>query len=372
MRISARGASLAAVGMILMAVGHVFGSLELLASGATAVTAVVGCVLVVATGGLATTWTPTRAAKAGSTTRPTGLVVRRRVPKMVRAGQVFDVQLTAENGDRRSALTLVDEHIGTDQRIRLGIAALPKLGRATTAYQPVMMLRGEQRVGPGVLRRGDWFGIAERVIGTIEATEVTVLPEAIDLAARADVLVSDLSRNGLASGRRDLSDERGDLRAYVSGDDLRRVHWRTSARLGALVIAPPAPPADAQTPGLFIDLRLAVHTPRSIEVALRVATELLLRQRTAPWTVLLHDDQRTTELRSVEDALHAIACYGQGPNNTTGRPATDHPRNPITVIVTGANGSARPAFLARRGADTTPPTFRCTEASAQLFESSQR
>jgi uncharacterized protein (DUF58 family) len=55
------------------------------------------------------------------------------------------------------------------------------------------------------------------------------------------------------------------VREYRPGDSLRRIHWRSSARLGELVVREFEPPG-VQTLGIFVD-----PSPRSIEVADQIA-----------------------------------------------------------------------------------------------------
>ena len=342
-----------------MAVGHFLGSLELLAAGAAAVAIVLGSALFVGVGAITTAWLRSR--HADERARPPRIQVTRRLPVAVRAGEAFHVTLVAEGGARRSALALLDERVGKRKHIRLGIAALPMGTRASISYEAVVSERGVQSIGPGVLRRGDWFGIAERIIGVVEASTVTVLPAPIDVPAWQNASVSDLTRSGPSRTHRDVSDDRGDLRAYVSGDDLRRVHWRTSARLGMLVVAPPAPPADSAVPRLLVDLRRSVHSPASIEVALRAATEMLLRNRSAPWSVELIDHHGTSELRTVDAALQGLACYSEDPGHTPARQTSRRDANPVTIVITGSATRAGSELAALRGAHPSATMFRCSD-----------
>ncbi|QXC63149.1 DUF58 domain-containing protein [Aquihabitans sp. G128] len=64
------------------------------------------------------------------------------------------------------------------------------------------------------------------------------------------------------------------LREYVRGDDLRHVHWRTSARIGQLMVREHI---DVSVPviTLFVDNRASVHDAASFEDALEVVASLL-------------------------------------------------------------------------------------------------
>jgi uncharacterized protein (DUF58 family) len=77
------------------------------------------------------------------------------------------------------------------------------------------------------------------------------------------------------------------LRDYEPGDDPRRVHWRSSARLGELVVRQD----EAAAPGrvvLLLDTRPSAHDEASFEVAVEAIASLAirLRQDHAPVEVL--------------------------------------------------------------------------------------
>lgn len=55
------------------------------------------------------------------------------------------------------------------------------------------------------------------------------------------------------------------VREYRPGDSLRRIHWRSSARLGELAVREFEPPG-VQTLGVFVD-----PSPRSVEIADQIA-----------------------------------------------------------------------------------------------------
>ncbi len=89
--------------------------------------------------------------------------------------------------------------------------------------------------GPARSVRGDELGLLRRTLQWSEPVELFVHPRTVRLAASAAGLVRDLE--GQASNRitnNDLAFHA--LRPYVAGDDRRYVHWRTSARIGQLMV----------------------------------------------------------------------------------------------------------------------------------------
>lgn len=89
--------------------------------------------------------------------------------------------------------------------------------------------------GPARSVRGDQLGLLRRSVEWSEPVELFVHPKTVRLHATAAGLVRDLE--GQVSNRitnNDLAFHA--LRPYVPGDDRRYVHWRTSARIGQLMV----------------------------------------------------------------------------------------------------------------------------------------
>ncbi|WP_181871307.1 DUF58 domain-containing protein [Sphaerisporangium album] len=132
--------------------------------------------------------------------------------------------------------------IGLRARDRIGAAEhvveLPTLrgGRARVVSYPLPTdTRGEIEVGPLAVVREDPFGLTRNVTEYGEDARLLVRPRVVPLGV-------------LPSGRaRHLEGPSGDrapsgtatfhtLREYVPGDDLRHVHWRSTARTGTLMV----------------------------------------------------------------------------------------------------------------------------------------
>lgn len=89
--------------------------------------------------------------------------------------------------------------------------------------------------GPAESVRGDQLGLMRRAVQWTDPVELFVHPVTTRLAATASGLVRDLE--GQVSKKITNSDIAFHaLRPYVPGDDRRYVHWRTSARIGQLMV----------------------------------------------------------------------------------------------------------------------------------------
>jgi uncharacterized protein (DUF58 family) len=90
-------------------------------------------------------------------------------------------------------------------------------------------------VGPIRTVRGDPLGLARREVQLSEPEELFIHPRTVRLSGLAAGWLRDLE----GQSTKDLSNSDVNfhaLREYVPGDDRRHVHWRTSARLGKLMV----------------------------------------------------------------------------------------------------------------------------------------
>jgi uncharacterized protein (DUF58 family) len=111
--------------------------------------------------------------------------------------------------------------------------------------------RGVYVVGGDTLRVRDPFGLFSLYVCTLEEVEVTVYPAPISVE-----LTRELSG---AIHRRTLpwlepaDASVGDLRQYTPGDPPQRIHWRSTARAGTLIVADPEP-RSRRSAWLVVDL----------------------------------------------------------------------------------------------------------------------
>ncbi|QAY73766.1 DUF58 domain-containing protein [Agromyces protaetiae] len=89
--------------------------------------------------------------------------------------------------------------------------------------------------GPAISVRGDELGLLRRTVKWSEPVELFVHPRTARLKPSAAGLVKDLEGETTQTiTDHDISFHA--LRAYVPGDPLRNVHWRSSARTGQLMV----------------------------------------------------------------------------------------------------------------------------------------
>jgi uncharacterized protein (DUF58 family) len=177
------------------------------------------------------------------------LKVQRDSPRYTFAGQPLDIDYTLENGRRwHAALALVvEDEVGPLDRSIPGAASLspraffarvPGKGVRTVRWEGVSPGRGKYRFGELSLVTRSPFGLLERR-KTIEAGgDLLVYPAVGQLTRRWQALQRQATENrpGQRHDRSAQQEEYHGLRDYRSGDSPRWIHWRTTARLGELMV----------------------------------------------------------------------------------------------------------------------------------------
>lgn len=171
--------------------------------------------------------------------RPPRLQLRRDArPARLSVGQACEIRLSSRNDGRRPTpvMTLVDQ-VGSGGTARLVLPPLAPGARCQAAYSLPTPRRGLHHVGPLTIGVEDPFGLARRTHVDPLVIGVIVLPHTIALegmpAAPGDE--PEHGTHALTSASA-VDEEFAGLRDYVPGDDVRRIHWPSTARRGAPVV----------------------------------------------------------------------------------------------------------------------------------------
>jgi len=151
-------------------------------------------------------------------------------PQRVVAGGSVSAALRVHNptGSRLGGL-LLDLPVGESVH-RYDLPGLAAGARREEVFTIRTQRRGVIPVGPATVRRGDPLGLLSRDATWGGVTEIFVRPEMVPLESLGAGLLRDLEgRSTDAISESDLAFHA--LREYVPGDDLRHVHWRSSAKL---------------------------------------------------------------------------------------------------------------------------------------------
>ncbi|MFI7430675.1 DUF58 domain-containing protein [Micromonospora sp. NPDC049836] len=240
MGITARGVGLLVAAVLLLGAGFRFAYPELTVLGAAAAVAV-GYALVTAA------W------------RPRLAVERVADPDRVARGEPATMTLTVRNTGRLRAANLLAEDRCAGRSVPVPLLRL-RPGRDTEVrYEVPTQRRGVVPVGPLRVTRRDPLGLVALARPYGEVAPVWVHPRIHPLSA----VPTGAGRS--LDGRTDSvphgSITFDSLREYVVGDELRRVHWRTSARVGELMVRENV---DTSLPRIVValDNRAAAHPDR--------------------------------------------------------------------------------------------------------------
>jgi uncharacterized protein (DUF58 family) len=203
-------------------------------------------------------------------------VARELHPARVHAGTSSTVVLEVRNRGRRRTpvLTLVDRVSGTSGA-HLGVAPLEREAATGASYDLPTERRGLLRVGPLEVHVTDPFGLAQARVQVTGVSELTVYP-AIDDVAPVPMSSGTDPHAGrdLRSNLSPAGEEFFALREYVVGDDLRRVHWASTARRDHLLVRQDELPWQGRAT-CFLDTRAGSRPADALEPAVRAAASLV-------------------------------------------------------------------------------------------------
>lgn len=203
--------------------------------------------------------------------RPRIEASRRLTPTLVHEGDhaTVSVQLRNPRLLPLAELTLTDE-VGSLGTAEFEVGRLPARGSATARYQILCRPRGVYRVGP--LR----IGVSDPIRLAVSSTEhpaidrLIVYPEVEDLSGFPRTRGRDPAMH---ASRPEHAQRGGEdfytLREYVIGDDLRYVHWPSSAKRDELMIRQLETPWQSRALVLFDIRRSSYESEACFEKAVR-------------------------------------------------------------------------------------------------------
>jgi uncharacterized protein (DUF58 family) len=200
-------------------------------------------------------------------------LVRTVTPQLVAAGQAARVTLALSNEGRGpNGVLLLEDHVpyvlGT--RPRFVLEGIGQGWHESVSYQVRSDIRGRFEIGPMSVRVSDPFGLVElgrtfRTTVPLVVTPRTVLLPQIPLGGAWTGSGDNRPRAFAIGSAEDVT-----VREYRRGDDLRRVHWRSSARLGELMVRREEQPWQSRAT-LFLDNRRGSHRGQGIASSLEAA-----------------------------------------------------------------------------------------------------
>jgi len=244
-------------------------------------------------------------------------------PVRLAPGTTGHVVLSVGNsGSSRTGTLEISERPTADLTpgVRCLVPPLRPSHRAQTDYPLTASRRGRFLLGPPVVRVGDPFGLWEEHRTLASRTEVLVVPTIVDLSGvpgstGTRSAASDRARTGASGGDPDVG-----IRHYRSGDDIRTIHWRASARHDELMVRLEEPVSHGEAV-VMLDHRAVAHAGEgarsSLETAVTLAASISLHLLTDDHQMQLttHTGALLASGRDIEDdVLAALAVVEPDPS----------------------------------------------------------
>jgi uncharacterized protein (DUF58 family) len=238
---------------------------------------------------------------------------RRLEPARLAAGSRARAVLRIENVSRLpTGLLLVEDTIPylLGGRPRVVVERLAPRRPIDVGYHINGEARGRYNVGPLTVRLLDPFGMCElpRAFTTVDTLVVTPYVETLpDTALRGEWGGAGQSTNRGVSTH---GDDDVATREYRHGDDLRRIHWRTTARRGELTVRREEQPWESRA-AVLLDTRLVAHRGDGPASSLEWAVS-------AAASVSRHLAERGFDVRLVTDAGGEVSSAALGASGFDG------------------------------------------------------
>ncbi|MFI6283620.1 DUF58 domain-containing protein [Streptomyces sp. NPDC051018] len=291
--LTTRGRSFVAAGVAAAVCAYVLGQSDLLRVGLLLAVLPLICVAVLYR---------TRYRVAGS---------RRLSPSRVPVGSEARVHLRMDNVSRLpTGLLMLQDHVPyvLGPRPRFVLDRVEAGGRREVSYRVRSDLRGRYPLGPLQLRLNDPFGMCELTRSFSAFDTLTVIPRTeslpyVRLVGEAQGHGDGQQRSLALAGDDDIIP-----RSYRYGDDLRRVHWRSTARYGELMVRREEQPQRARCT-VLLDTRGIAYQGVGPDAAFEWAVS-------GAASVLVHMLERGYSVRLLTDTGSSLP--GEGADGFTG------------------------------------------------------
>jgi uncharacterized protein (DUF58 family) len=236
-------------------------------------------------------------------------------PHRAPVGGTARVVLRLQNLSRLPTGTLLLEDrlpYALGSRPRLVLERLAAHQASSVAYSVRADVRGRYEVGPLVVRLTDPFGLCELVRSFAVVDKLTVIPQVVALplvrlAGEYAGAGESRARSVAVHGEDDAA-----TREYRNGDDLRRVHWRSTARVGELMVRREEQPWESRAV-IVLDSRAIAHRGEgptaSFEWAVSAAASIAVHLRHGGYKLRLLTDAGADLDATEADGEGAILDY---------------------------------------------------------------
>jgi uncharacterized protein (DUF58 family) len=301
---------------------------------------------------------PVLALLLAARTRRTVRVERELRPPRLPVGSAVSVVLHLHGRRLLGALRLTDtapDAAGPhpDAPPRFTVHRLSSRGGATLTYPLHPVLRGVHRVGPLTGTMSDPLGLAEFERELAPAGRLVVLPRVVPLRGLPPAIGAGEGTPGAALAHQGQGASDVLIRPYRVGDEIRRVHWRSTARYDELMVRLEERPWRGGMT-VLLDRRDAAHRGRGADSSLEFAVSLAasvcvhLLARGEPLSLLTEDGVELTGpgTGGQEPLLDALAALRPSARTDLAGPELSSGTDALAILGALAPGQVE-ALLAR-------------------------
>ncbi|TML16438.1 MAG: DUF58 domain-containing protein [Actinobacteria bacterium] len=283
-------------------------------------------------------------------------VLREVVPARVHAGTPSRVDLSVNNiGLSRSPVMRAVDPVSGTRGANLLIGPLAPNTAARASYRLPTERRGVLAIGPLTLELSDPFGLARATLPGANVTNLTVYPPIHRLTSLPPTGGAD-PHSGLEH-RRTLNRGGSDfyaLRQFVVGDELRRVHWPSTARHDELMVRQDELPWQGRL-AVVVDNTQGRLPEEGLDLAVSIAASVVVaaHQKGNLVRVVTGDGSDSSYLSGnaqVESLLEMLAVlepHRRAALNTALDRAAMQQRTGGVVVITGELDSSRVSAVRR-------------------------
>lgn len=278
--------------------------------------------------------------------QPRVSVVRTITPDRVSAGERTLGRLDVRNRSRFPSVPFIAVDRVAAQTVELAVSALSGGGRRAVHYPVPTEHRGRITLGPLTVERRDPVGFFRRA-QPIAADALLWVHPRIHAAVPLPVgLVLDYEGNASANARLGTVTF-ASLRDYVRGDDPRRIHWRSTARTGRLIVREHIDTTEPTT-AIVLDNAAAI-SELAFEEAVEVAASVVRAVENSGRPVVLYivAEAEVDGASSVLDRLAAVSSTPGAPTDVL-ETVERIPAGGVLVVVTGSDPGVLTRFADQR------------------------
>lgn len=235
-------------------------------------------------------------------------------------GETMEATLALEKrGNLPAGLLLFEEHIPASlgKRPRFGVNNVAGSWRREVSYPLEGKQRGRYQIGPLLVRSRDAFNLVKFDRQFTATSEVLVTPRIHPLGSMSNVTGGGSSGETRPQRLGVIGSDDVLIREYRQGDDVRRIHWRSTARRGELMVRREEQAWDPSVT-LILDSRATAHggpgRESSFEYAVSCAASIAMHFLEHGFTVDLYDGHGPMLPRDIDRTYsttrqHILHCY---------------------------------------------------------------